>query len=179
MVNVLLSETPLPSNNFLLKGILKRVAGRMFSKAVKRTKSSGLSLEFLTEAELPEDLSWAKNSPIVAEAFSRWAAVVEDAGKKVLSPEVREFVLKYIEGWKGEDPGLGRNWVEQTINEYDKKFQAEGRISLLTAIAPYQIDEIVIQRFRDYYPNDDELIAALAWSSFAAARKIGTWLNAY
>jgi hypothetical protein len=52
-------------------------------------------------------------------------------------------------------------------------------LALLTAIAPYQVDEEVIQRFRDYYPKDDELVGALAWSSFTAARKIGTWLSLY
>ena len=151
----------------------------MFSKAVKRTKPSGLSLEFLAEAELPEDLSWAKNSPIVAEAFSRWAAVVEDAGNQVLSSEIRELVFKYIQNWKGEDPGLGRRWAEKAINGYDDKSKAEGILALLTAIAPYQIDEIVIQRFRDHFPKDDQLISALAWSSFIAARKIGTWISSY
>lgn len=179
MVSVLLSETPLPSNNFLLKGILKRVAGRMFSRAVHRTKPLGLSLEFLPETELPEDLSWAKNSPIIAEAFARWAAIVEQVGKRVLSPEVRTYVLEYIEAWNGEDPGLSRSWVEKAIGEFDEQSQAECRLALLTAIAPYQVDEVVIQKFRDYYTKDDELVGALAWSSFTAARRIGTWLRAH
>ncbi|MFX1521542.1 MAG: carboxymuconolactone decarboxylase family protein [Promethearchaeota archaeon] len=179
MVSLLLNETPLPSNNFLLKGILKRVAGRMFSRAVHRTKPSGLSLNFLPAAELPKDFAWAESSPIVAKAFSRWAAVVEDAGKKALSSEVRAFVLRYLQSWKGEAPGLDRSWVEHEINEYDNKFQAEVRLTLLTAIAPYQADEMVIQRFRNYYPQDEELISALAWSSFIAARRIGTWLYTY
>jgi hypothetical protein len=179
MVSVLLSETPLPSNSFLLKGILKRVAGRMFKGAVRRTKPSGLSIEFLQEAELSKDLKWAETNPTVAGAFSRWAAIVELVGERVLSPEVCTYVIEYISTWNGEDPGLSRNWVEQAISEFDEKFQAECRLALLTAIAPYQVDEEVIQRFRDYYPKDDELVGALAWSSFTAARKIGTWLSLY
>ena len=179
MASVLLSETPLPSNSFLLKGILKRIAGRMFKGAVRRTKPSGLSVEFLSEAELPKDLNWAETTPAVAGAFARWAAIVEQVGKEILSPEVRTYVLEYVEAWSGEDPGLSRNWVEQAIGKFDEKSQAECRLALLTAIAPYQVDEVVIQRFRDYFPKDDELVGALAWSSFTAARKIGTWLSAY
>jgi AhpD family alkylhydroperoxidase len=179
MVSVLLSETPLPSNSFLLKGILKRVAGRMFKGAVRRRKPSGLSVEFLQDAELPKDLNWAETNPTVAGAFARWASVVELVGEPVLSPEVRPFVIKYINTWDGAGPGLSRNWVEQVIGEFDEKSQAECRLALLTAIAPYQVDEVVIQRFRDYYPKDDELVGALAWSSFTAARKIGTWLSLY
>jgi len=179
MVSVLLSETPLPSNSFLLKGILKRVAGRMFKGAVRRRKPSGLSVEFLQDAELPKDLNWAETNPTVAGAFARWASVVELVGERILSPEVRMFVIKHINTWNGEDPGLSRNWVEQAISEFDEKSQAECRLALLTAIAPYQIDELVIQRFRDHYSKDDELVGALAWSSFTAARKIGTWLSLY
>ena len=65
IVNVFLGKTPLPSNHSWLKGILKIVSGRLFSRAVNRSKSPGDSLKFLPQAELPSDLSWSKGKPNV------------------------------------------------------------------------------------------------------------------
>ena len=51
------------------------------------------------------------------------------------------------------------------------------RLTLLTALAPYQIDENTIAAFRAQHPGDNKLIAATAWVSFTAARRVGTWLS--
>ena len=50
------------------------------------------------------------------------------------------------------------------------------RLALLTALASYQIDKDTIAAFRAQQPGDDKLIAATAWASFTAARRVGTWL---
>ena len=84
MANVLLSETPLPSNNRWLKGTFRRVAGWFFSRAVHRSKLLGASLGFLPETELPSDLAWAKRSPNIAGAFARFSAAIDEAGRAVV-----------------------------------------------------------------------------------------------
>jgi len=66
MVNVLLSETPLPSNRSWLKNTLKLMAGLFFSRAACRHKSLGDSLKFLPESDLQADLNWAKTNPTIA-----------------------------------------------------------------------------------------------------------------
>lgn len=177
MVNVLLSETPLPSNRTWLKRPLKRVASLIFSRAIKRPKTAGDSLRFLPEAELPADLSWTETAPNVAGAFARFAAVVEDVGSFALSPEVRHYVEEQIYAWNGEFPEFSRSWVEQVIKELTGPPRVAVRLTLLTAIAPYQVDEEVVLAFRKSFPEDSKLLGAIAWASFTAARKIGTWLH--
>ena len=57
-----------------------------------------------------------------------------------------------------------------------EKDKVVARLTLLTALAPYQVLEQDIQAFRSIYPGDDKLLAATSWASFAAARRIGHWL---
>jgi hypothetical protein len=176
MVNVLLSETPLPSNHRWLKGPLKRVAGWYFSKAVNRSKLLGTSLELLPVTEFPADLAWAETAPNVAGAFARFATVVDRAGKDLVPEEVRACVNEQVQAWDGKDPGLGQQWVEQAMKGLDETSKAVGRLVLLTALAPYQVDERVVRSFVTRFPEDDKLLGALAWGSLTAARRIGTWL---
>jgi len=176
MASVLLSNTPLPSNRPLLKGLFKRMAGWFFSIAIHRSKPLGASLEILPESELPADLSWAKRSPNIAGAFARFAAVVNRAGMEVIPVDVRDCVVEQVRAWDGEDPKLGRHWVEEAMSELNEKSKNIGRLVLLTAIAPYQVDEGVVNDFTTQINGDDRLLGALAWGSFTAARRIGTWL---
>jgi len=176
MVSVLLSETPLPSNHPLLKGFLKRMAGRFFSKAVHRSKPLGASLELLPESELPADLAWAERSPNIAGAFARFAAAIDRAGRAVVPEAVRDCVVKHVQAWDGKEPGLGRQWVEEAISGLDEKSKDIGRLVLLTALAPYQVDDGVVNAFTTHVNGDDKLLSALAWGSFTAVRKIGTWV---
>ncbi len=177
MVSVLLSETPLPSNRSWLKKPLKRFAGLLFSRAVRRSVVAGESLRFLPEAALPTDLGWSKPVSTIAKAFSRFAATVESAGKQTLPLEVRELSCERVQAWEGEDPGLSRSWVEKSIRGLDEKTKVAGRLTLLTAFSPYQVDEEIVLDFQLYFPDDKELLGALAWSSLIVARKIGTWLQ--
>lgn len=177
MVSVLLSETPLPSNRRWLKNALKRLAGLFFSRAVRRSIPPGDSLKFLPEADLPANLGWAKRTPTIAGAFARFAAVVDEAGRYALSAEVRTCVKEHVQAWNGEDPGLSRRWVEQKIKGFDDASKAAGRLTLLTALAPYQVDDGVVLAFRAHFPEDEKLLGGLAWASFTAARRIGTWLH--
>lgn len=177
MVSVLLGETPLPSSRRWLRDASKRIAGWFFLRSVRRLKSPGESLKFLPEAELPADLAWAKMVPTIADAFARFAAVVEEGGAHALSEEVRGCVQERVQAWNGEELSISRRWVEQTLSEFNDASKAAGRLVLLTALVPYQVDEGVVHDFRAYYPEDDTLLGALAWASFTAARRIGTWLH--
>jgi hypothetical protein len=57
------------------------------------------------------------------------------------------------------------------VEGLDQAPQAEARLALLAALASHQ----VIEAFRFLHPADSDLVGALAWASFAAARRIGTW----
>jgi AhpD family alkylhydroperoxidase len=175
MVNILLVRTNLPRNP-LLKGAMKRTFGWLYTRSARKTHPPGAALALLPAAPLPSDLAWSESAPNVAGAFARFAAVAEEAGAAVLSPEVRTLVHRHLQAWRGEDPGLSRKWVEQAIEGLDQAAQAEGRLVLLAAFASHQVDEGVIEAFRAHHPADGDLVGALAWASFAAARRIGTWI---
>jgi hypothetical protein len=72
--------------------------------------------------------------------------------------------------------GISRRWVEDMVIEIEAAYQASARLALLTALASYQVDASIVQAFQSQYPNDDHLIAATAWASFTAARRVGVWL---
>jgi AhpD family alkylhydroperoxidase len=176
MVSFFLTETPLPSNRGWLKGTLKRMAGWYFSFSANRPKVQGESLRLLPDSELPSDLIWAQDSQWVAQAFARFAAVIDEIGEEILSKAVRHCVQSYVEAWDGESPGISRQWVEQAIQNLDDKSKVVGRLVLTIAIAPYQVDDEMIEHFRVDYPKEETLLGALAWGSFTVARRIGTWL---
>jgi len=177
MATVLLGGTPLPSSQGWLKAPLKGMASHMFSEAVHRPKNIGDSLQFLPEANLPGDLHWAQTNPNLAAAYARFAAAVEKAGESALPVAARRFVKEEISEWDGKASELNLAWSEETISKFDEATQAAARLALLTALAPNEVDAEIIAAFSKHFPGDDKLVAALAWASLTAARKIGTWLQ--
>jgi hypothetical protein len=49
------------------------------------------------------------------------------------------------------------------------------RIAILAALSPYQITDGDVQAYRADHPGDQDLLGLLAWSSFLAARRVGSW----
>jgi AhpD family alkylhydroperoxidase len=177
MACVFLGDTPLPSSRRWLKGSLKRAASLMFSSAIHRHKKTGDALQFLPKADLPPDLHWAKMAPNVAQAYARFAATAHEIGEHALPTVVRETVQQEISEWDGETSELDLAWIEDAISRYDEATQAAARLAMLTALAPNKINGATVQTFRKHFPEDEKLVGALSWASFAAARKIGTWLQ--
>jgi AhpD family alkylhydroperoxidase len=177
MATVLLGDSPLPSNNWLLKGAMERAASRMFQEAIKAPKKQGASLQFLPKAPLPSDLQWAKPSPEISWAFSAFAKAVEEVGDQSLPLEVRVFVQEQLNEWTGKCSELSLAWCEEEIGKLDADNQAAARLALFTALAPSKVDDRVISEFQQRFPSENQLLGALAWASFAAARKTGTWLR--
>jgi AhpD family alkylhydroperoxidase len=177
MANALLGQSPLPSSNRLLKPPLKTVASSMFTPAMKREKQPGQALQLLPKADLPNDLRWAKPSPNVAQAYACFAQAVEEAGEAALPAEVRAHVEEELSQWTGKTSELSLAWAEDAISRFDEATESAARLALLTALAPNRIEQEAIVTFRKHFPQDEKLVGALAWASFAAARKIGTWLQ--
>ncbi|MEI7768773.1 MAG: carboxymuconolactone decarboxylase family protein [Chloroflexales bacterium] len=176
MVSVLLDLSPLPLVPAPLTGMTARVAGWWFSQAARRAKAVGESLEFLPTADLPPDMAWAAASPIIAGAFARFAAAVDAAGGRALDAPVRALARREIDAWSGAQPGLGRAWLETPLLDLPPAQRPTGRLVLLTALAPYQVDAATVTAFQEGHPGDADLIAALAWASLTAARRVGAWL---
>jgi AhpD family alkylhydroperoxidase len=177
MANIFLGDALLP---FPMPSALKEFTYRLYAategRRVVRHLQSGKSLEFLPQAQLPDDLSWTAGNPSVAGAFAGFALVVEEAGRQILPEPVRLMVKERVQAWNGEAMGMSRHWVESAVSEIGPEHQAAARLTLLTAFASYQVDAGVIDSFRRQYPEDAQLIAATAWASFTAARRVGKWL---
>ena len=157
---------------------MPRVAGRWVGRRVLGVSvRPGDALELLPPAELPDDLAWAAPSTPVAGAFARFAAVIDEVGRRTLSEEVRARVQAHVDAWAGEDRGLNTRWVERAIAGLGEAQRPAGRLALLTALASYRVTPEVVASFREHHPSDEQLIAVTAWASFTAARKVGTWLD--
>jgi AhpD family alkylhydroperoxidase len=179
MANIFLGDTllpvPLPS---VLKSLTYRLYAATEGKRVVRDLQPGKSLKFLPQAELPDDLAWAAGSPAIAGAFAGFARVIEEEGRQTLPESVRSLVRERVQAWNGEAMGMSRRWAEQAVAEVEPEHQAAARLTLLTALASYQVDSGLTKAFKSQYPEDVQLISATAWASFTAARRVGTWLTA-
>jgi AhpD family alkylhydroperoxidase len=177
LVSIVLAETNLPRTHWL-KQMVRRTLGWLYAGKARQPHLPGRSLDLLPVAPLPADLAWSAGAEPIAGAFARLAVQVETCGERTLVPAVRSLVQQQVQAWQGEDPGLSRQWVESALAGGTDETRAACRLTLIAALAPHQMDDDVIQAFRSYHPGDDELLGALAWASFTAARRVGSWLYA-
>lgn len=177
MVAVLLDPSPLPSLPTLFDAGSARLAGFWFGRSARRMKQPGLALQFLPKAELPPDMAWAKPNPIIAAAFARWATVVDHVGAQVLPAPVREVTQRSLAAWNGAPPPLGQAWLTPILAELPAVHHAVARLVILTAMAPYRVDAATVAAFQSVLAGDEALLGALAWASFMAARRVGSWLS--
>ena len=176
MVNVFLPNFLLPPR--LSPGVRRRFKhglSRVLAPTLRRPYAPGRSLPLLPSAPLPAEAGWALGNPGVEAAVARSYAAFEAAGARALPPAVRDLVCRRLDGWRGEETGLSRQWCEDLITELPVGQRAAGRLALLTALASYQVDEEVVAEFRRAEAADATLVEAVAWASFAAARQVGAW----
>jgi AhpD family alkylhydroperoxidase len=180
MVQVFLPESLLPS--IVRDGWAARVAWRLIGRKLARSREqervAGASLQFVPAADLPSEFSWAVPSPTISRALAGWTAVVEHVGAQMLTPQVRTLVADFLHGWQGEPLPLSRAWVNQAVASLPEADHAAGRLALLAAVAPYQIDTEIIRAFQGQQETDAPLVGVVAWACFQAARRIASWLQA-
>ena len=177
LVSIFLAPSPLPFKSARLKAIARRLLSPILTGLLQRPLEPGESLAWLPEAPSPPDFAWAAGNPTIAAAFARAAASFESAGAAVLPATVRALVRDRLHAWHGEEMGLGRRWLEDAVDLVDAELRPAARLTLLTAFAPFQVDDVLLREVRRTLPDDAALIAATAWASFAATRRIGTWLT--
>ena len=128
-MNVFLPESllpPLVQGGWLGKQIWSQI-GQRLARGRDRLRPAGTSPRFLPEAELPAELSWAAASPTISQAFAGWAALLEQKGAEILSPQVRLLVREQLAHWSGGARALGRGWVEEAIAPLRGADQGAGR----------------------------------------------------
>jgi AhpD family alkylhydroperoxidase len=175
MVAIFLVPSPMPFTSSRLKAIGRRALAPVLTGQLQRQLPAGDALSFLPEAELPPDLAWAAPHATLAAAFARAAATIETAGAAVLPAVVRAQVEKIVGEWRGEAPGLGRAWLAEAVAPLTEPDRPAARLALLTALAPFQVDDATIAELGRGTPDDAALVATTAWASFTAARRIARW----
>jgi hypothetical protein len=168
MVSVLLGPTPLPIRAGAPKTVARRLAGVWFSRAIRREKERGASLQFVPDGPLPPELGWVASDPVVAHAFAALHAAAEDAGA-ALDVDVRRGGLDAVAAWDGADPGPTRAWATDYV--------PDAQLLVLTAIAPYQVDNDLVTGFRERHGSEAALVGALAWASWRASLRVASWLG--
>jgi len=177
MANIFLEENVMPSMG-PLTGIMRRtMAGTMMKGLLNRKIEAGASLQFLPQADLPDDLAWAQSNAVIAKTFAGMAAATEAAIRDTVSDKVIAAVLERIAAWHGEDTGMSRAWLNEVTEGLDEKEATAARLALLAAIASYQVSESDIENFGQYYPDDAALIAVTGWGAYRGIRRISSWLK--
>lgn len=180
MVSVFLTDSPLPiaSSYPRLRKLATRIFGATAAKTIaSKTPFPGESLKFISAAPLPDEFAWARNSPVITDAWAGFIQLIETSGEELLSDVVRNCVQRHLQIWQGQTMGLGKQWLQEMSNELSNEDKAVAELLLLTAFAPYQVDEQVITRFRQQIPEDRDLLAATAWASLAAVKRINICLS--
>jgi AhpD family alkylhydroperoxidase len=179
MVSVFLPSSLLP-NGALARG-LKRLIGAAIRRRLPSSPLPGAALHYLPNVKGIDldEFSWATTGSIIHSAFTRGAAIFDMLGAQALPAPVCELVTTRIAQWHGEHPPLSRRWVDDAVAGVADSLRPAARFALLTALAPYQIDTQTVEDFRTATdgPNTDKhIVAAAAWSSFAAVRRINEWI---
>jgi hypothetical protein len=143
---------------------------------MRRRRPPAGGRELVLAPELPADLRWARPAPAIASAQAHFAAAIESAGEAVLPDAVRARVTSVLAEWDGADPSLHDPWLERAESMLHPCSRPAARVALLSALAPYRIEEATVADFRRVWPAERDLVAAVAWGAFAAARRIGSWL---
>lgn len=144
-------------------GEARRAPGRV-ARLATRPHRPGAALGLLAAAPLPADLCWAAGSPNVAAAVARAAAVVDALGARVAPPSIRGLVLDELTAPEA-DP-------DRAVARLSDEDRPVGRLAVLTALAPRQVDDAVVGRFRRIRGGDRELVELTQWASLAAARVV-------
>ncbi len=175
MVTVLLGETPLPvRSRWLRRPLLARI-GRRLARRLAAPRRPGSGLAPLPAADVPESLRWAAASPLIAAAFTRFAAAVDAAGAPFLAPPTQARLADRLARWRGEAAPLGAAWIEEVSGGLSPAQAAAARLALLAALAPERA-RVEVHAFRAHWPGDPPLVSVLAWGSFHAAARISEWL---
>lgn len=177
MVSVFLDESPMP-----LPGL-----GTKWGKKVARQAMALIGRRMSTvevppgrsavkkAADLPKEFNWSSGQPHVAAGLAHFAKACEDAGAAAVPKEVRTVVRNHLALWKGEPVPLSRAWLTEPLASLSDRQRPIARLILLTARAPWQVDERVIAEIRASVPSDRQLLQIVAWAAFTATRRIAGW----
>lgn len=180
MVSVFLEPSllPVPAGSMALRTMATRIFGATFAKLMLKRKSiAGEGLQFISPSDLPQDMQWASEDKNIAMAFASFSKLIDELGEKSISEPVRQLIENFINNWNGEDMEICQAWLNELITELNETDKPIAKLALLTAFAPYQVNDNIINNFRFRHPGDEALLNVTAWASFIISRRIASWLH--
>lgn len=160
-----------------LKGMMLSMMAPMMRRMVSKGGQPGASLQFVPQADLPNEFSVLSGNPHIAAAFAGYAAIIDKIEQNVVPAEIRELVLQQLHDWDGKAKGISRKWVEDAVATLSADHQPLARIALLSAIAPYQVDSSLGDAIRAQGHADTTILDVASWAIFSAVRQVNTWLH--
>lgn len=147
-----------------------------FASVARRTRDApGAGTYTAPDAPLPAGFGWAAEQPAVAAAFVRATAAAEASAAHAVPESVRAVVRAKVSEWQGETPGPDEEWLSGWLGRLPGDDRSTGRLALLTAIAPAQVDPLLVATCREGI-GERSLVELAGWASFVAARRVGEWL---
>lgn len=175
IVTVFVSGARLPRN--VSRDWIRRLGAIAMRVVTRQTIRPGRTV--LDEASRPTAVpDWCEADARIGDRFGRFQSELDALAQQHLSVGVRECVAAHIASWRGGDPELGRGWLEPLVAGLSERDAAQARLALLAAIAPHQIDDDIVGRFRAHDGSDAALLTTVAWPALGAALRIGAWLTA-
>ncbi len=167
--HVVMDGSPV-GNSF--KNTALRLFGHELRETTERDIQPGRSLDLLPPAPVANDLAWARPSPRVADALSRWSAAVDRESEKAISPQVRQLVKESLGAWNGEKAPISRGWVEKEIAGLSGDDYHIAKLVLVVAKASYQFDDTLVTPILRDENDQKRLIRILSFAAISASRRL-------
>lgn len=177
LATVLLGDSPLPTPALWIRGPVVRLVGKTLAGTARRALEPGAALALVPE-EIPRDvdrwnhLGWTAGNPLLAEAFAAFAEVTDRAVEPVLHPEGRAAVREALAGRQAHQPPLGRDWLEDAVQELEPGQRPAVRLALLAALAPHRATDQDVDAVCATHPGAPALLGLLSWTAHEAAKAI-------
>ncbi len=181
VVNVFMREgspLALPSGLGWLRGGLSAVAARTVGRTtLNKPAAPGASLGLLADLEVRSGIRWIDEHPTIGPSLARLFAVAGEGVRGLMSAESRATIEGALLGWRGEDPPLGRGWLDRALAGIHADDVPGARLALLTARCAYQVGTEDVALFRACHASDEALVQLVGFGAAAAARRVATWLG--
>ncbi|MFG3701432.1 carboxymuconolactone decarboxylase family protein [Micromonospora sp. NPDC047620] len=179
MVNVFLAPSPLPmAMTPRAARVARWLAAATMARLARRGVAPGADLDLLPLAPLPPDLGWARPNGILAAAFARASAAVDDAAERVVPASVRGLLLDLLAGPAGLGAVTDRAGLEALLENLPESDRAAARLALTAAFFSYRVTDAMVAGYRLGTCDDRRLLELVSWASLTAARAAGRQLQA-
>ena len=175
--HIVMDGSPVPFGRSQAKFGALSLFSLELKEVVAAPLQKGRALHLLPAADLPNDMTWAAGNPRIADALSRWAAVIAREARPAVPAAVQTLLEARLRIWEGEAMPLSRAWLEESVSALQEEDQATGRLCLVTALSPWQFSDDLVNALPDGGKDKARLVRVLNYAAFSGARRIAERLG--